>query len=175
MPILLSKFFLNRSDKTIRFADPGLRRQDSAYAGLMRCSSDADLICIHDAARPFLQGIPFAALVQEASRVGAAALALKAVNTIKEADASGRIVKTLQRDVLWEMQTPQVIRRQLLVDAYAHASLSGIEATDDLSLIEALGQPASLIPGLAQNFKITTPLDWLIAERMIERAKAFGS
>ncbi len=155
------------SDKRLGFALPGQRRQDSVYHGLLASSETANIVCVHDAARPFIEKEPFLTLLNEARRMGAAALAVPATNTIKQVDAEQQVLRTLPRKDLWEIQTPQAIRRSLFLKAYAHAQASGLEATDDLSLIEAIQGPAVLVKSSPRNFKITTPFDWAVAEQMI--------
>lgn len=150
--------------KPVHFVNPGNRRQDSVYHGLMAASDRSDIICVHDSARPFVEKDSIIHLLQEARRLGAAALATPAANTIKQADRNGCVQRTLPREELWELQTPQAIRRSLLLKAYANAHQHGIAATDDLSLVEALGEKTYLVEGSHRNFKITTPLDWALAE-----------
>lgn len=152
--------------KPLHFASPGMRRQDSVYRGLMATSSRSDLICVHDSARPFVEKESIIHLLEQARICGAAALAVPATNTIKQADRNQCVLRTLPREELWELQTPQAIRRSLFLKAYTHALQHKIEATDDLSLIEALGEKTYLIKGSFRNFKITTPFDWVIAEKL---------
>ena len=156
---------------TNKFALPGPRRQDSVYHGLLATSEMADIVCVHDSARPFIEKEPFLTLLYEARSIGAAALAVPATNTIKEVDAGQRVRRTLPRHELWEMQTPQAIRRSLFLQAYAHAQAHHLEATDDLSLIEAIHEPAVLVKSSPRNLKITTPFDWTVAEQLsLDRA-----
>ncbi len=163
----LYRSLFSSSPKPVQFALPGQRRQDSVYHGLLAASPDAQLICIHDSARPFLEKETVLTLFKKAFDSGAAALATPATNTIKQADASQKVRQTLPREDLWEMQTPQAIRRDLLLKAYAHAQSNGIEATDDLSLVEAMGKEAVLVKSSSRNFKITTPFDWAVAEVLV--------
>ena len=153
---------------TTQFALPGLRRQDSVYNGLISASKNADIICIHDSARPFIEKGPFNELLKEAHRIGAAALAIPTTNTIKEADAEHCVCRTLPRHNLWEIQTPQAIRPSLLFKAYAYAQTHQLEVTDDLSLIEAIHEPAVLVPSSPSNLKITSSFDWIVAEGLCE-------
>jgi 2-C-methyl-D-erythritol 4-phosphate cytidylyltransferase len=153
--------------KPLSFALPGNRRQDSVYHGLIASSNDTDLVCIHDAARPFIDEKAFPDLLEKAFIHGAAALAAPATNTIKRADFERRVLQTLPRSELWELQTPQIIHRSLLIKAFAHAQKTDFEATDDLSLVEQLGEPAVLVPSSPHNMKITTPFDWIVAEQLL--------
>ena len=150
--------------KPVRFALPGKRRQDSVYNGLLATSQNADFVCVHDSARPFVQKSDMEALLQKAYEMGAAALAIPATNTIKRVDSSQSILATLKREELWELQTPQAIRRSLFLRAYEHAQKWDIEATDDLSLVEALQEPCAVVKSSPRNLKITTPFDWSVAE-----------
>ena len=152
--------------KPLYFVLPGNRRQDSVYRGLMASSDQSDLICVHDSARPFVEKDSIIHLLQEARRRGAAALAIPASNTIKQADPNQCVRRTLPREELWELQTPQAIERSLFIKAYIYAHAHEIEATDDLSLIEAMGEKTYLVKGSPRNFKITTPFDWVIAEKL---------
>jgi len=154
--------------KPLSFALPGKRRQDSVFNGLTVASKNADLICIHDAARPFVEKKFIIQLLEETIRCKAAAIAVPASNTIKKADQNRCVQCTLTRNELWELQTPQAIERSLLIKAFDHAHRFGIEATDDLSLIEALGEKTFLIEGSPRNFKITTPFDWALAEKLCD-------
>ena len=154
-----------KKESGLRFALPGKRRQDSVYNGLRAASEEADLICVHDGARPFVDRLAFLACLRKAEKEGAAALAVPASNTIKRVDGD-RVVQTLPRQDLWEMQTPQVIQRKLFSEAYEYANSREIEATDDLSLVEAFGHPVYLIKSSPENFKVTTPFDWSVAESL---------
>jgi 2-C-methyl-D-erythritol 4-phosphate cytidylyltransferase len=80
----------------------------------------------------------------DALEVGAAVLGVPVKPTIKEADSAGRVVKTLQRSKLWEVQTPQVMRPALLAEGFALVKAEGLEVTDDVSIIEALGKPVQV-------------------------------
>lgn len=147
----------------VKFALPGRRRQDSVYNGLLETSPQADLICIHDSARPFLSKDNLDQLLEEAKRYGAAALAVPAKNTIKETDPNQFVQRTLDRSNLWEMHTPQVATPSLLRKGFEIALEYNLDVTDDASLIELTGHPIKLVKDSYQNFKITTPEDWQIA------------
>lgn len=150
----------------VRFATPGAQRQDSTYSGLQQVSSQATLVCVHDAARPLLTKEAAQQVIAAAATHGAAALAVPAKATIKQGDHSQFVTCTLDRKSLWEMQTPQVIERNLLARAYAHCQENASALTDDVSLIEALGHPVKLVVGDDSNIKITTPADLAIAEAL---------
>jgi 2-C-methyl-D-erythritol 4-phosphate cytidylyltransferase len=129
-----------------------------------------DLICVHDAARPLVGEKEARKAFARATVVEAVALAVRVKPTIKRCDAEGRVEETLQRDALWEVQTPQVVRTELLKKAYAHSVKNNITVTDDLALVEALGHPVYLVEGDYRNIKITTKEDLDLAERWVLRS-----
>jgi 2-C-methyl-D-erythritol 4-phosphate cytidylyltransferase len=150
-------------DVPILIAAGGEQRQDSVAAGLA-CVDDADLVIVHDAARPFASKDLFAAVVEAAAEFGAAIAALPAQDTVKLA-APGELVQgTIDRSQVWLAQTPQVFRVDLLRQAYEKAAGEGFIATDDAGLIERLGDPVRLVRGEPDNRKVTTREDLIWAE-----------
>lgn len=143
-----------------KFALPGERRQDSVYNGFQLVSKEADLVCIHDGARPFLSPSSFNSVLMAAQQHGAASLAVPAKNTIREVDAEQFSVRTLKREVLWEMHTPQVAKRELIAEGLKKSIEQQIEVTDDMSLVELAGHPIKLVQDSYQNFKLTAPEDY---------------
>ena len=110
-----------------------------------------------------------------AEKTGAAILAIPVSGTLKRVGADQRIVETLARTDLWEAQTPQVFRRQLLLDAYARRSQE--PATDDAELVQRLGHPVTVVPGSPVNLKITTRDDLQFAAQALKalpKPKMFG-
>ena len=97
-----------------RFASPGERRQDSVWNGLSQVSDGVEFVCVHDAARPLVGIQEVQQAFQRACEVGAVALAVRMKSTIKRCNEEGRVEETLSRDHLWEVQTPQVVRLDLL-------------------------------------------------------------
>jgi 2-C-methyl-D-erythritol 4-phosphate cytidylyltransferase len=152
------------NEKSLRFALPGKRRQDSVYAGLLKTAPQADFVLTHDAARPFLKSASLTAFLQTLVRADAAALAAPVTSTIKQCLPCKKIEKTIDRSCLWEMQTPQGMRRSLFFQALEHIHRQGLEVTDDMALAEAMGYPAEIVPSCATNFKITTPFDLAVAQ-----------
>lgn len=141
----------------VKFAEPGLRRQDSVYNGLQQCTGD--WIIIHDAARPFIKSFDVEKLIEEAQIYGAACLATPLKYTLKEADNHGMVVKTPDRSRYWEIQTPQVIKRDILEAGFIKAHEENLSVTDDVSLAELMGYPVKLVLGSDNNIKITTQED----------------
>jgi 2-C-methyl-D-erythritol 4-phosphate cytidylyltransferase len=121
---------------------------------------------VHDAARPCLADAWISAVVDEATRSGAAILAVPVASTLKEARPSRQIARTVSRENLWEAQTPQVFRRELLLQAYAQRGESA--ATDDAQLVERVGHAVMIVPGSPLNLKITTREDLRLAEQVLK-------
>jgi len=138
----------------------GATRSDSVRRGLAAVPDDAEVVLIHDAARPLARRSVFDAVIA-AIRSGADAAipAIPVIDTIKRVDGD-RVVETLVRDELVAVQTPQGFNAAALRRAHA----SGAEATDDAALIEAAGGTAVVVPGDPTNIKITLPSDFALAE-----------
>lgn len=154
---------------SILFASPGPRRQDSVFNGLVKISDQADLVCIHDSARPLLFRRDLEKVILEASKHGAAFLGVPIKPTIKQIDNEGFVAKTLDRSSLWEVQTPQIIAPSLLKKGFQQAEQMDCLVTDDVSLVELLGHPVKIVQGSYQNVKITTSEDLTIAETFLSQ------
>ncbi|MFC2008635.1 2-C-methyl-D-erythritol 4-phosphate cytidylyltransferase [Chloroflexota bacterium] len=144
----------------------GARRQDSVAAALPQVS-DADIVMVHDGDRPFVTPRMVEQGLEIASEVGAAVAAVPVKDTIKVVGDDCDVQRTLNRDKLRAIQTPQVFRRELLVEAYA---LMCADVTDDAALVEQLGYPVSLFHGAYENLKVTT-LEDLVLARAIARSR----
>jgi 2-C-methyl-D-erythritol 4-phosphate cytidylyltransferase len=151
----------------IKITEGGAERQDSVRRALMLTSAEADLIVVHDAARPFATAAMFSACITEAAESGAAIVAIPAADTLKRAD-HGTIVATVPRDGLWQAQTPQAFRRELLVLAHERVMREQITVTDDAYLCERLGVAVQVVQGSAVNLKITTSDDLKIGEAIAQ-------
>jgi 2-C-methyl-D-erythritol 4-phosphate cytidylyltransferase len=160
------KFSANIAILGIEVVDGGAERSDSVEAALARVKPEADFVCIHDAARPCLVDPWIDEIFAAAERTGAAIFAVPVAGTLKRVGAGGKIEETVSREHLWEAQTPQVFRRQLLLDAYAKRG--GFQATDDAQLVERLGQTVVVVPGSPINMKITTKEDQRLAEQALK-------
>ncbi|KAL4444326.1 hypothetical protein ABPG75_012063 [Micractinium tetrahymenae] len=156
----------------LKFAAPGAERQDSVFNGSQEIDAAAELVAVHDSARPLVTAADALQCFQDAWEVGAAVLGVPVKPTIKEVDGGRMVVKTLKRAALWEVQTPQVIRPALLREGFELVQRQGLEVTDDVSIIEALGRPVRITPGSYTNIKVTTPDDMSVAERFLEEAAA---
>jgi 2-C-methyl-D-erythritol 4-phosphate cytidylyltransferase len=154
----------------LTFAAPGAERQDSVLSGLRAISPAAALVAVHDSARPLVTPAEATAVFLDAAACGAAVLGVPVKQTIKEVAADGLVVKTLNRAALWEMQTPQVVRPALLRAGFELVAARGLEVTDDVSIVEALGEPVRVTPGAYTNIKVTTPEDMAVAEKLLQEA-----
>lgn len=156
-------------DGRIEFCDGGACRAASVYNGLKKIADTIEWIAIHDAARPLVTDELISATLQAAREHGAAVGALPVNLTIKQAAGPlpARVDRTIARDQLWAMQTPQIVRRADLLDAFARCPLPLEQITDDVQLLELIGKPVWLIPGRERNLKITTPVDLKLAELLL--------
>ncbi len=145
----------------------GKRRQDSVFNGLQFLGSEEGLVLIHDGVRPLVSIALIEACIQGAVQWGACIPAVMAVDTPKQIDARGIITHTVPRERLHMAQTPQAFNLPLIYRAHWEARRLGREATDDASLVEALGVAVHVIPGLHENIKITTPEDLVYAEALL--------
>ncbi|MFA7294635.1 MAG: 2-C-methyl-D-erythritol 4-phosphate cytidylyltransferase [Candidatus Omnitrophota bacterium] len=160
-----------RSFKKIKvFVLGGLRRQDSVYNGLKAVDKRSGWVLIHDSARPFIDSQSITQVILAAKKNGAALLAVRPKATIKFSRKAGIVDQTLDRDKLWEAQTPQVFEKNIILEAYKKYSRGDV--TDDASLVEKLGRKVSIVEGNYSNIKITTAEDLLLAELIIKGKNA---
>jgi len=143
------------------------RRQDSVYNGLKAVNKRSDWVLIHDSARPFVDSASIRKVISAAKKSGSAILAVRPKSTIKFSRHASIISQTLNRDKLWEAQTPQVFKKNILLKAFRKYSKSDV--TDDASLIEKLGKKVRIIEGSYGNIKITTAEDLLVAGVIAKR------
>jgi 2-C-methyl-D-erythritol 4-phosphate cytidylyltransferase/2-C-methyl-D-erythritol 2,4-cyclodiphosphate synthase len=148
--------------KPVAFVAGGPRRQDSVANAFARSNAGAEVILIHDAARPFVTAELIAKTIDGARAHGAAIAAIPVRDTVKQAgmagaDGSHPITSTIPRETIFLAQTPQAFRRPVLARALAEGR--GIDATDEAMLVERLGEPVHVVEGDAANIKVTTPAD----------------
>ncbi|MBD3181075.1 2-C-methyl-D-erythritol 4-phosphate cytidylyltransferase [Candidatus Poribacteria bacterium] len=156
-------------DKACKVITGGLTRQESVFNGIKNLDTDTDIVIIHDCARPFLNENMIVKAVKAAEKWGAATIAVPVGNTIKKADKDGFVVETIDREMLWSIQTPQAFQYDLILKAHTHARENNIQVTDDTSLVEELGtHKVKLVMGASENMKITTPGDLVLARAIIE-------
>jgi 2-C-methyl-D-erythritol 4-phosphate cytidylyltransferase len=160
-------FTSEKISKPLVIARPGAERQDSVYNGITKARKETKLLAIHDSARPLTDLEDARRCFEDGAKFGAAVLAVKCKATIKQANKDGSIDKTLDRSLLWEMQTPQVIEPNLLKEGFQYVKENGLEVTDDVSVVEHLGKRVQITEGSYYNIKVTTPEDMFIAERLL--------
>lgn len=155
--------------KVRRLVKGGEERMDSVQAGLQETDPAATLIAIHDGARPFVTVQVIEDAAAQAAASGAAAPAVPVKDTVKEA-RDGLVERTLERERLYAVQTPQVFDADLIRAALQKALDDGVQLTDDCAAVERLGMRVALTPGDERNIKLTTPVDLLVGEALAEEA-----
>ncbi len=163
----------NQYKKIKKIVSGGEKRQDSVYNGIkaVENADDEDIILIHNAANPFVSEETIKETTEAAKEHGAAVAAIKAKDTIKEVDGDNFAVKTLDREKLWQMQTPQAIKYGLVKKAFEKAYEDNFYGTDDVALVERLGEKVKVVETNKENIKITTPEDLQIAEKIKSGAR----
>lgn len=146
----------------------GKRRQESVKKGLDTLPGDTEIIVIHDGVRPFVTKEMIEESIQAAARFGAVVAAMPVKDTIKMAHPDGTVLKTLERESLWQVQTPQTFQALMIKEAYLKATEEGFIGTDDASLVERLGMKVHIFPGSYTNIKITTPEDLMLANLFLK-------
>jgi 2-C-methyl-D-erythritol 4-phosphate cytidylyltransferase len=144
----------------------GDERQASVARGLAAVPADASLIVVHDGVRPCITPALVRRVIVAARAHGAAIAALPVAETLKRG-ADAWVKDTVERDGLWSVQTPQAFRADLLREAHRRAGVEGLVATDDAALVERLGAPVRLVPGLPGNVKLTRPADLRLARALL--------
>lgn len=150
----------------------GATRQESVARALIALPADVDVVLVHDAARPLVP-VDLVDAVVAAVRAGSPAVVpgLPVADTIKSVDAESRVTGTPDRGSLRAIQTPQGFERSVLQHAHAVVDLDDPPATDDAGLVEATGVAVTVVPGHEEAFKITRPLDLVLAEAVLARRR----
>ncbi|HXG35436.1 MAG TPA: 2-C-methyl-D-erythritol 4-phosphate cytidylyltransferase [Dehalococcoidia bacterium] len=142
----------------------GPRRQDSVRLGL-DALGQCEWVTVHDGARPLVTPELIQRGLEAALKTGAAVPAIRISDTVKRCDEEGRVLQTLDRSQLWAVQTPQMFRYELLLEAHRRISE---DVTDDAAMLEALGRDVAIFPGSGLNPKITSPDDLELAEAIMQ-------
>jgi 2-C-methyl-D-erythritol 4-phosphate cytidylyltransferase/2-C-methyl-D-erythritol 2,4-cyclodiphosphate synthase len=159
----------NDLQKVAKIIAGGAERQDSVQNALVALTDECDIILVHDGVRPFVTRDMINRVAEAAREFQAAAVGVQAKDTIKEAQTDDFVVKTLPRQNLWLVQTPQAFQSAVLRKAYEAAYRNNFCGTDDASLVERIGVRVKMIAGSYENIKITTPEDLIIAEALLKR------
>jgi 2-C-methyl-D-erythritol 4-phosphate cytidylyltransferase len=163
--------------KVLRLVPGGKERQDSVYHALktLQREDDLEIILVHDGVRPFITQEQIRRVIQGARQHGAAILGIPAQDTLKRVDSQGRVIQTLERRDIWQIQTPQAFQAPLLWRAFVEAYSRNFYGTDEASLLEELNLPVAVIPGSPLNLKITTREDLELAEAMLPLVRKLRS
>lgn len=165
---VLEKFHFNKS---IQLIPGGSSRQESVRRLLERVPDDAQLVLIHDGARPLITPELLEQAIAETRVWKATVLAVPVKDTIKSANDTLQIEKTISREQLWAIQTPQTFERSVIQEAHQRASQEGFIGTDDAALVERMGVRVKIVMGSYDNIKITTPEDLIVAEALLKSRK----
>jgi len=165
MKEIIEKYHLRKISQIV---PGGKRRQESVKNGIDVLSKDAEVVVIHDGVRPFVTKAMIEGSIQLAIRFGAVVVAMPVKETIKMAHSDGTVLKTLDRESLWQIQTPQTFQANLIKEAYHRATENGFIGTDDASLVEQLGVKVHILPGSYTNIKITTKEDLMLAHLFLK-------
>jgi len=142
-------------------------RQDSVRSGIVSLAGEIDIVLIHDGVRPFVSQGMIEESIREVNLHKAAVVAVPVKDTIKRGSRDRMVLDTLDRESLWQVQTPQTFQADVIREAFLRAAEDGFVGTDDASLVERLGIKVRLVPGSYTNIKITTPEDFLLATLLI--------
>lgn len=157
--------------KVTHLVGGGAERQDSVFAGLKVLPKQTDgIVLVHDGARPFVTTDRIKQVATQAAATGAAVLAVPIKDTLKRSDGSV-IIETVDRSQLWTVQTPQAFRYSLFYEANVHAEKNQIIATDDASLVEAMGHDVAIVVSDETNIKLTTREDLIFADVILKWKK----
>lgn len=142
----------------------GRERSDSVWSGIEDLDDEVEIVVVHDAARPLVTDATIDAVIRQARAGTGAIAALPVVDTLKEVDDAGRVVRTVGRDRLWRAQTPQAFPRDMLERAHLEARRASVGATDDAALCERLGCPVVVVRGSERAMKVTEEGDFARAD-----------
>lgn len=154
-------------DKVTAITAGGTLRQDSVKAGLKLVSEETDFIVVHDGARPLITPSLIESCLTAAHETGAAMVAIPVKDTLKDVDRNHNIRHTVDRSTLWQAQTPQVVRADILKAAFTEADQTSFVGTDEASFLEQISHPMCVVEGSERNIKITRPEDLRIAEALL--------
>ena len=162
--------WLNKYEIVREVVVGGEQRQDSVYNGFNSLEEETGIVVVHDGVRPFTTPQMITATVEAAQQHGAAITAIPVSDTVKQA-ADGFVKKTVSRDGLWRVQTPQAFQYGLLKQAFKKAKKDSYYGTDEGSLVEYLGERVKIVPGSELNIKITRKEDLILGESLLSRIR----
>jgi 2-C-methyl-D-erythritol 4-phosphate cytidylyltransferase len=145
--------------KPVYRVEGGAARQESVYNGLKALPQEVTMVAVHDGARPMIRVDEIEQCIAQTRQYGAAALGRKVTETLKRADAEGFARSSVDRALLWFMETPQCFRVNVIKRAYQHVRETKMQVTDEVSAVEAIGISTYLVESKYPNIKITVPAD----------------
>lgn len=145
----------------------GNNRQQSVFNGIKTTHPSSDIIVIHDGARPFVTTKTIEQTIDSAKKNASAACAVKVKDTIKISDSESFVEKTIPREFLWSIQTPQAFKKDIIIKAHQKATSDQFIGTDDTVLVERLGIKTKIVEGEYFNIKITTKEDLTFADAIL--------
>ena len=154
--------------KPVKIVKGGESRTESVLSGALETDSRAELIAVHDGARPLVDPKLIDTVAESAQQTNASAPAVPVTDTVKVVDARNVVRSTPDRDTLFAVQTPQIFQAELLRASLQSAVTCGVSLTDDCAAVERLGKQVQLVPGDSENMKITRPLDLVVAEAILK-------
>ncbi|MBU1042840.1 MAG: 2-C-methyl-D-erythritol 4-phosphate cytidylyltransferase [Candidatus Omnitrophica bacterium] len=152
----------------------GVTRSESVYNALKFLAKDTDYVLIHDAARPFVNQDLINSCITAAVKYKAVICAVPCMATIKSVDKNRNVISTLDRNSLWQVQTPQAFSYKLIMLAYAKAEKKKLAFFDDASLVEKIPHKVKIVMGFNNNIKITTKEDLELANAILKAGKRFA-
>jgi 2-C-methyl-D-erythritol 4-phosphate cytidylyltransferase len=158
---------LFNDEKTLKVVEGGLTRQDSVGNALNSIGKDIDIVCVHDAARPFVTAHLILKTIDQCQFSDGGIAAIQSVDTVKMI-SNGRVKSTLNRENIWLAQTPQSFQKDKFISAFKKALAKGLSATDESMLMEEAGFSVTPVYGSSLNFKVTAPQDWEQARRLVK-------
>lgn len=156
--------------KVSKVVEGGLTRQNSVSNGLKALPQMCQVVIVHDGARPFVKPELINKAVEAQKGKEGVVVGVPVVDTVKEVEKE-KVVKTLNRQQLWQVQTPQVFPFKVIQEAYKKAEALGWQGIDDAALVERLGYPVKIVEGSFENIKVTNPVDLVLAEALIKKRR----
>jgi len=158
-------------DKNFKVVVGGKTRQESVYNGLQEVDSTSESVLVHDGARPFVKTQLIKKVITKLGKYDAVAVGVPVKDTIKVVNSDSMIINTPDRSKLVAIQTPQVFRKNLILDAYQRAHDDRFIGTDSSSLVERIDGKVKFVKGSYENIKITTPEDLEFGKRILAGRK----
>ena len=159
----------------VNIIEGGKSRRESVYNGLIETDKDARVVLIHDAARPMVTKKIIVDCIEASDRYGACCAAVPLTDTLKEAGEKGFVKRTISREKLYRIQTPQAFDYKDILRLHKKAAFRSLDVTDDAQIAEYFGYHVYLVDSEESNIKITNPIDLVIADALLRRSDNAGT